>query len=70
MSRKTFARFNEATEDFYLHVADMKVGDRVMLEGHMFRKRSNGSLQLSNDLADYCINPSCIVCFLRKEYEP
>lgn len=59
MSRKTYARFDEASEDFYLHVTDLEVGDRVMLEGHMYLKRHDGSLQLSTDLADYCTNPSC-----------
>lgn len=61
MSRKTPARFDDASEEFYIHVSDMQAGDRVILEGHVFVMRQNGSLYISYDLIDYvnCTNPHC-----------
>lgn len=61
MSRKTPQIFEFASEAFYLHLCEMEPGDSVVLERHVFRKRENGSLYLSNHLADYvcCIHPDC-----------
>lgn len=61
MSRKTPATFDVASEEFYEHVLDMSIGDRVRLEGHVFIKREDGSLRYSTDTIDYmsCSTPAC-----------
>lgn len=51
MATTNRASFNEATEEFYLHLIDMDAGQEVYLKGRRFVKGSDGGIHLhSNQL--------------------
>lgn len=46
MATTNRASFDEATEDFYLHLVDMDAGQEVYLQGRRFYKGYDGRLHL------------------------
>lgn len=46
MATTNRASFDEASEEFYLHIIDMDCGQEVYLEGRRFVKGSDGGLHL------------------------
>lgn len=51
MATTNRASFEEATEEFYLHLIDMDIGQEVYLTGRRFVKGSDGGIHLhSNQL--------------------
>lgn len=46
MATTNRASFNEASEEFHLHIVDMDCGQEVYLQGRRFIKGSDGGLHL------------------------